>query len=74
MIFLSFENLLENKALKPLIPSAEEIFGEGSINFGVEGNAGGNAWNNTGLEGSNFGGEGLWNSRARQIERNLGYD
>ncbi len=36
-------------------------FGEGSINFGVEGNAGGNAWNNTGLEGSNFGTEGVWN-------------
>lgn len=36
-------------------------FGEGSINFGVEGNAGGNAWNNTGVEGSNFGEAGEWN-------------
>lgn len=36
-------------------------FGEGSINFGVEGIAGGNAWNNTGVEGSNFGTDGEWN-------------
>lgn len=36
-------------------------FGEGSINFGVEGNAGGNAWSNTGLEGSTFGTEGRVN-------------
>ncbi|WP_420580905.1 tail fiber domain-containing protein [Reichenbachiella sp.] len=36
-------------------------YGEGSINFGVEGNATGNAWNNTGVEGSNFGTEGVWN-------------
>lgn len=36
-------------------------FGEGSVNFGVEGNATGNAWNNTGVEGSNFGTEGVWN-------------
>ncbi len=36
-------------------------YGEGSINFGLEGLAGGNAWNNTGVEGSNYGTEGLWN-------------
>lgn len=40
---------------------AGQGFGEGSINFGVEGNATGNAWNNTGIEGSNFGTEGVWN-------------
>lgn len=36
-------------------------YGEGSINFGMEGNATGNAWNNTGVEGSNYGTEGAWN-------------
>ncbi|MDW3209909.1 MAG: tail fiber domain-containing protein [Reichenbachiella sp.] len=36
-------------------------YGEGSVNFGVEGNATGNAFNNTGVEGSNFGTEGVWN-------------
>ena len=36
-------------------------FGEGSINFGMEGNAKGNAWNNTGVEGSNSGDDGEWN-------------
>ncbi|MBV6641049.1 MAG: tail fiber domain-containing protein [Cyclobacteriaceae bacterium] len=36
-------------------------YGEGSVNFGLEGNAAGNAWNNTGVEGSNYGTEGQWN-------------
>ncbi len=36
-------------------------YGEGSVNFGMEGTATGNAWNNTGVEGSNYGTEGAWN-------------
>ncbi|MEQ9405648.1 MAG: tail fiber domain-containing protein [Cyclobacteriaceae bacterium] len=48
-------------------------FGEGSINFGVEGNATGNAFNNTGLEGSNFGESGVWNFGVHGIS-NAGTD
>ncbi|UXX78981.1 tail fiber domain-containing protein [Reichenbachiella carrageenanivorans] len=36
-------------------------YGEGSVNFGVEGTASGNNWNNTGVEGSNYGTSGKWN-------------
>ncbi len=36
-------------------------YGEGSINFGIEGRATGNAWNNTGVEGSNYGSAGKFN-------------
>lgn len=36
-------------------------YGEGSVNFGVEGTASGNSWNNTGVEGSNYGTSGKWN-------------
>ncbi|MFY0654561.1 MAG: tail fiber domain-containing protein [Cyclobacteriaceae bacterium] len=44
-------------------------FGEGSINFGVEGNATGNSWNNTGIEGSNFGEAGQWNFGIHGISK-----